>query len=514
MISLLLCAVMLITMLPAQTMAMENRRNGGFSGRNRIRTGRDGNCPGGNTEPTTEETVAITETVTEPTVAEEPAAAETTGPMVENVIVTEVAAESAMGSAEVMAAAALAQGNCGDNLTWGLDDAGTLTISGKGAMYDYTEDQTNPAPWNFVAADIFKLVLEEGVTEIGDFAFAACFVIEDASFPSTLTRVGECAFDRLTRPDGNQYHRPFRSEINQTVRQWSEIQIEAGNEGFPGGDLASFVHHEPIIASGKYGDKVFWDLNENGTMEFFGSGDMDEFGATGSWLYDLNAKTIVISEGVTNIGKNAFETYGEDPLCVSLETVRIAPTVERVEEMAFAGCGALNIIIFSGDAPFFGEDCFWDVTATVYYPADNETWTSDVMQDYCGSITWVPYGGTRIVVSGACGDGLTWILDDVGTLTISGKGEMDGFADSSSMPWYDHLSSITSVVLDDGVTGIGNYAFDGCTALSSVRYIAYRVFAGCTALKSVTMEEGLKSIGSAAFEECTALTSIRIPNSI
>ena len=281
-------------------------------------------------------------------------------------------------------------GICGDNLTWTYRD-GTLTVSGTGAMYDYSQDQTSPAPWAIWGGDIKTLVVEEGITEIGDFAFTSCSVIENASFPSTLTRVGEYAFYKLTRPDGNMYHRAFWSEINQTVRQWSQITFEAENEGFPGGDSTKFVHSAPITASGKYGDKVFWELNENGTMEFFGSGDMDEFGATGSWLYDLRASTIIISEGITNIGMNAFETYGEDPLCVSLETVRVASTVKRVEEMAFAGCQALNIITFTGDAPTFGENCFRDVTATVCYPAGNVTWTDAVMQDYEGSITWMGY---------------------------------------------------------------------------------------------------------------------------
>lgn len=103
MISLLLCAVMLITMLPAQTMAMETEETDVFLEETESVPEETDTVPEENTEPTTEETVAVTETVTEPTVAEEPAAAETTGPMVENVFVTEVAAEAAMGSAEVMA---------------------------------------------------------------------------------------------------------------------------------------------------------------------------------------------------------------------------------------------------------------------------------------------------------------------------------------------------------------------------------------------------------------------------
>ena len=281
-------------------------------------------------------------------------------------------------------------GVCGEELTWNYS-AGTLTISGEGDMYDYSQDQTNPAPWTALGGNIKMLVLEEGVTGIGDHAFANCNAIENASFPSTLTRVGEYPFYRFARPDGNVYYRVFWSEVNQTVRQWSQIRFEADSERFLGGDCTDFVENAPITASGKYGDSVYWELNENGTMEFFGSGDMDEFWATGSWLWEQPAKEIVITEGITNIGMNAFESYGQDPLSVSLETVSVAATVRRVEEMAFAGCKALKTITFKGDAPSFGDCCFRDVTATVYYPADNETWTADVMQDYDGQITWVSY---------------------------------------------------------------------------------------------------------------------------
>ena len=169
-----------------------DRRNGGFSGRNRIRTGRDGNCPGGNTEPTTEETVAVTETVTEPTVAEEPAAAETTGLIVEDVIVTEVAAEAAMGSAEVMAAAAVAQGTCGTDLTWTFnEDTGVLRISGTGAMSDYT---SSSIPWCDYGYSIKSVVIEEGVTSIGRSAFSWCTGLTSVTIPSSVTRIGNSAF--------------------------------------------------------------------------------------------------------------------------------------------------------------------------------------------------------------------------------------------------------------------------------------------------------------------------------
>lgn len=81
------------------------------------------------------------------------------------------------------------EGSCGDNLTWKLDDSGTLTISGTGAMYDFEEE----APW--LALEPQKLVLEEGITHISDSAFYRCTSLTGTlKLPDSLTSVGYSTF--------------------------------------------------------------------------------------------------------------------------------------------------------------------------------------------------------------------------------------------------------------------------------------------------------------------------------
>ena len=70
------------------------------------------------------------------------------------------------------------------------------------------------------------------------------------------------------------------------------------------------------------------------------------------------------------------------------------------------------------------------------------------------------------VISGECGDELTWVLDDEGILTISGIGDMDGFLIQKS-PWYGN-DNIKNIIIEDGVTSIGVYAFQNCTGVISV----------------------------------------------
>ena len=94
-------------------------------------------------------------------------------------------------------------GTCGDSLNWVLDDSGTLTISGTGAIEPYS--QSKSAPWAKYGSTIRKVVLEEGVTKIGDYAFATCSALETAILPETLFQVGKSAFYQYQPEPGSDY---------------------------------------------------------------------------------------------------------------------------------------------------------------------------------------------------------------------------------------------------------------------------------------------------------------------
>ena len=120
--------------------------------------------------------------------------------------------------------------------------------------------------------------------------------------------------------------------------------------------------------------------------------------------------------------------------------------------------------------------------------------------------------------SGTCGPNLTWSLNN-GVLTISGTGSMNDFIQKES-PWYSLKSSITSIIIGNSVTNIGNGAFSYCSGLTSVSFgnsltnIGKSAFYGCSSLTSITIPNGVTSIGEYAFCECIGLASVTIPNSI
>lgn len=122
--------------------------------------------------------------------------------------------------------------------------------------------------------------------------------------------------------------------------------------------------------------------------------------------------------------------------------------------------------------------------------------------------------------SGTCGTNLTWKLDSSGTLTISGQGDMDDGSYSSDVPWYSSRENITKVVVKNGVTSIGNYAFYGCSSLktvtipTSVTSIGSDAFYNCSSLTNITIPSKVTSIGDYAFYGCSSFTSITIPDGI
>ena len=87
-----------------------------------------------------------------------------------------------------------------------------------------------------------------------------------------------------------------------------------------------------------------------------------------------------------------FETIGSLAFgsCVNLSDIIFPASVQSIGTLAFADCGAMERLVFTGDAPAISDEAFLGVCATVYYPEENSTWTSDVMCDYGGAITWVP----------------------------------------------------------------------------------------------------------------------------
>lgn len=117
---------------------------------------------------------------------------------------------------------------------------------------------------------------------------------------------------------------------------------------------------------------------------------------------------------------------------------------------------------------------------------------------------------------GKCGKNLKWSFS-AGTLTITGKGEMENYNEKVLPPWYHLRGEIISVRLDDSIKSIGTLAFYDLTNLKAVSIpegvekLSDKAFYNCTELMMISLPDSLKQIGKSAFYNCLKLRSVSIP---
>ncbi len=443
----------------------------------------------------------------------------------------------------------VANGVCGENLTWIQQNNGVLTIVGTGEMYNYEAGET---PWYnraiisieydgeitsigdyafYECSNLTSIIIPNSVDTIGTYAFAYCTKLAEADLGSQVTSIGTGAFwsDKLTYislPDtltwiGDSVFRECTDLISVTIPvnvsyigRWvfgscsslEEITVAEGNAKYSSLDGILFNNLQTCLITYPCGKTSCNYSIPDGVVV------IGEFAFSGC----VNLVSITIPSSVKTIEQGAF--FG----CTNLSSITIPASVSTIRNGAFTQCTSLSEIVFCGNAPVFGNNdeanLFYNVTATAYYPSNDNTWTEEVMQDYDGTITWVPCKG-----AGTCGDNLTWLLTEDGTLTISGTGDMYDYinTDSSYAPWYDsYHGDVVSVIIEDGVTSIGNCAFSYCTNLTEVTLpdnlvsIGTRAFSGCTYLTEIILPENLLSIGRDAFFSCKNLRSITIPANV
>ena len=263
----------------------------------------------------------------------------------------------------------------------------------------------------------------------------------------------------------------------------------------------------------------------------------DTLDVTGLVLTEIynNGDTVTVTSGYTNTPekldvagtRTVTITYGEHTCTFDVTVIQVAPISIAVETMP------AKVIYFTGDS----IDTAGLVLTETYNNGDVKTITSgytcspetlNVAGEQTINVTYGENTCTFVVgvfdageCSGTCGTNLLWVFEPLsGVLTIKGTGEMTSWSSYSSAPWYDYRNDIKTVVIEDEVTSIGNYAFCGCTNLTSITIpdsvttIGRYAFGNCTSLTNVTIPNHVTSIWDDAFYGCTSLTNITIPDSV
>ena len=232
--------------------------------------------------------------------------------------------------------------------------------------------------------------------------------------------------------------------------------------------------------SGTCGPNLKWHLTDDGVLTITGKGEMYDFSYSGPWGYP-NLTKIIIGDGVTTIGKNAFNG------CSSLY-VTIGNSVTTIGELAFHDCRSLTYVTIPNSVTTIGKNAF----------------------DRCSSLTSVTLGNSVTTIGG-------YAFRDCSSLTSVAIGNSVTTIEELA---FDGCSSLTSVTIPNSVTTIGYLAFRGCSSLTSVTIgnsvttIGSSAFGGCSSLTSLTIPNSVTTIGGSAFRDCSSLTSVTIGNSV
>jgi ribosomal protein L37AE/L43A len=410
-------------------------------------------------------------------------------------------------------------------------------------------------------SNVKKVVIEDGVTSIGNYAFTYCVSLTSITIPDSVTSIGYYAFfycssltsitisdsvtsignyaffycrslTSITIPDsvtsiGNYAFSNCRSLTSITI---SDSVTSIGNDAFYGcsnlktislscksslkrsdfggqADLVSYTSHTLTKTEAKAatctedGNKEYWTCEY--CKKYFLSDDTNP----------ETAKAVEQSETVIPASHKLTKVEAKDATCAK---------DGNKEYWTCEHCGK-----------YFLSDDTNPATATAVEQSETiipalkhknattrgavkptETAPGYSGDHYCPDCDTVLEKGYTYWNE----DNLIWKLYEDGTLNISGTGAMKDYDNDPSPACRN--SNVKKVVIEDGVTSIGNYAFWGCSNLTSITIpdsvtsIGDSAFNTCSSLTSLTIPNSVTSIGDSAFNTCSSLTSITIPDGV
>lgn len=340
------------------------------------------------------------------------------------------------------------------------------------------------------------LVIPEGTAKISAMAFAGYTPLKSVTIPNSVTQIGDYAFFECTG-------------IISCKASVSNLKAIPKNK------------LETVTVTGGGA------IEENSFYDYSGS---------------LPLKTVVLEDGVTEIGKSAFH------FCASLTSVTIANSVTKIDGYAFMRCDALEEVSMSENIRFIGYEAFYGCKESIYRLSENGKYLGNEQNPYValmGAVsdevtTFQIHANTRYIHTEAFADCLLTALSIPAHVAVIGEhafsaAALESITVAEGNPRYHAKNNClietasntlvlgcynSNIPSDGSVNVIGSYAFHNCKTLEeialpdSLTEIADSAFSRCEALKSITIPDGVTKIGSSAFAYCTALSRVTVPNSV
>lgn len=454
-----------------------------------------------------------------------------------------------------------ANDSCGANLTYKLTqntddpDTYTLTIGGEGAMYDYSSSYTT-VPWNAQKSRITSVVIDDGVTSIGDSAFEDCSALKSVSGMKGVTSLGEWAFRKCTSLESFAIPSGVKSIPDSLFSDCSKLNsvtihnqvASIGSSAFFGCSILKTLSIPDSVQT--IGYYAFGGCNELETINIpdgvtkipahafsscyalkkldipqsvteIGSAAFDHCTSLGKDSHG----TIAIPANVTAIGSEAFRgcsaltslalpqtvtSIGDTAFqgCSNLETINIPSGVKAIEHDTFRGCEKLKDVTIPADVTSIGNSAFeaCKTFKNIKIPEGVTTIGKNAFED-CTQLETVVIPSTAINIYDSAFKNCQQLKSfafPIGTTQI----------DSSVLSGCENLESVT---IPERVTKIWGSAFYGCSKKlksvqlpSTLQTIGFQAFCDCDQLSEITIPKSVTSIGQSAFGSCTKLESVML----
>ena len=335
-------------------------------------------------------------------------------------------------------------GSCGTNVTYSyVESTHTLTINGTGAMADY--EYSSQLPWRSYANAITTVVIEDGVTSIGNYAFYCCTGVTSIEIPASVTSIGDYAFFECTG-------------LTTVTFDGTPTLVSIGGSAFWGSGLTTVTIPASVTS---IGNNAFQNCGSLATMTVAGENKVYDSRNGCNAIIEKNTNTLIagcinstIPASVTSIGDEAFNS------CSGLTSVTIPASVTSIGNYAFDCCSGLISVTIPASVTSIGEGVF----------------------EYCKNLA-------------------TITVEDGNTVYNSRNG-CNAIIETSSNKL---IAGCKNTTIPASVTSIGNYAFSGCSGLTSVEIptnvtsIGDNAFFECNGLTSISIPSSVTSIGNDAF---------------